>query len=183
VKTPTSNSCFSAAQGPPIYLKRQSKRSLSSVGLRTVEAAKAFGHGISGMVPRKDVVQPRQDTVSLIPTYSKPTSFSTPSPLIGIDLVNCARHVDEQSKTVSLARDVEARCPTLSEQPRPCPEFCVPWGHPGRGRAAVRGTPLLKPSQDALKSCEERCEPRICVPNHLPGALSPTSAPRRVGRR
>jgi tetratricopeptide (TPR) repeat protein len=33
----------------------------------------------------------------------------------GIDFVNCARHVDEQSKIVSLARDVEPRCATLSD--------------------------------------------------------------------
>ncbi|EDR09251.1 uncharacterized protein LACBIDRAFT_296727 [Laccaria bicolor S238N-H82] len=33
----------------------------------------------------------------------------------GIDFVNCARHVDEQSKIVALARDVEARSSTLSD--------------------------------------------------------------------
>ncbi|EDR10070.1 uncharacterized protein LACBIDRAFT_325656 [Laccaria bicolor S238N-H82] len=33
----------------------------------------------------------------------------------GIDFVYCARHVDEETKIVSLARDVEARCATLSD--------------------------------------------------------------------
>jgi hypothetical protein len=33
----------------------------------------------------------------------------------GVDLVNCARHVDEQSEIISLAKEVEMRCATLSD--------------------------------------------------------------------
>ncbi|KIJ92162.1 hypothetical protein K443DRAFT_126018 [Laccaria amethystina LaAM-08-1] len=54
------------------------------IASRTVEAAKAFGHRISGMVS-------------------------------SLDFVDCARHVEEQSKTVSLVRDTGAKCATLSD--------------------------------------------------------------------
>ena len=60
-----------------------------------------------------------------MPTCNKPTSYSTPFPdnlterlggQCGIDFVSqCARHVDEQSKIVSLARGVEARRSTPSD--------------------------------------------------------------------
>ena len=74
---------------------------------------------------RQDVQQPRQQHYFAYANLQQASQLFNALPRdnlterlggqCGIDFVSCARHVDEQSKMVSLARDVEARCATPSD--------------------------------------------------------------------
>lgn len=96
---------------------------------RTVEAAKAFGvekHIASAVwclgrthynlnFKHRLAYANLQEAYQLFNTLPPDDVTQRLGGQCGIDFVNCARHVDKHSEIVSLARDVEARCATLSD--------------------------------------------------------------------